>query len=59
MLCLSVYHFNSERLVGEAGLEPAEPNGNGFTARRNCLYPTRPFYLVPQKYGTRFFTMKD
>ena len=30
------------RLVGEVGLEPTKPLGSGFTAHRNCHYPTRP-----------------
>lgn len=30
-------------MVGEAGLEPAQPWGDGFTARCNCHYATRPY----------------
>ena len=28
--------------MGEAGLEPAKPEGGGFTIRSNCRYTTPP-----------------
>lgn len=30
-------------LVGEAGADPAIPEGKGFTAPRSCRFTTRPY----------------
>lgn len=30
------------KMVGEGGLEPPQPEGDGFTARCNCRYATLP-----------------
>lgn len=32
-------------MVGQAGVDPATPEGNGFTARRSCRFATGPYYV--------------
>lgn len=32
-------------LVGQVGVDPATPEGNGFTARRSCRFATDPYYV--------------
>ena len=36
-------HYNGDMMVGGDGLEPSKPFGDGFTARCNCRYTTRPY----------------
>ena len=33
------------RMVGQAGVDPATPEGNGFTVRRSCRFATAPYYV--------------
>ena len=35
----------SAHMVGQAGVDPATPEGNGFTARRSCRFATDPYYV--------------
>ena len=36
-------HLILTYLVGQAGVDPATPEGNGFTARRSCRFATDPY----------------
>ena len=44
-------------MVGQVGVEPTTPEGNGFTARRVCRFATDP-YGIPNEIRTRVFGMK-
>ena len=51
-LSLPIISRLSVIMVGEVGLEPTKPLGEGFTAPCNCRYATRP-YLITSRFVNR------
>lgn len=41
------------------GLEPSKPEGNWFTASRNCRYPNAPKYVVQASTLAKKFGVSD
>ena len=37
-------------MVGQGGVDPPTPEGNGFTARRSCRFATDPYMEAQENY---------
>ena len=37
-------------MVGQGGVDPPTPKGNGFTARRSCRFATDPYMEAQENY---------